>query len=193
MRDCLVIDILLCQFLIYLIVMSVVLNRRVLLLNQSYEPIMVVRAKKAIILILGGKVEALENYKEIIHSAYLNLPLPSVIKLKEYVKIKRREAVLSRKNILKRDNNECQYCGEHSVNMTIDHVIPKCNGGEDTWYNLVAACAKCNIYKGNRSLKDAKMSLRIKPRKPNLILHLQKMVKDLQSNWRPYLFMKEFR
>ena len=171
--------------------MSTFLNRRVLLLNQSYEPIMVVGAKRAIILILCDKVDALENYKEIIHSAYLSLPMPSVIKLREYVKMKRKEIVLSRKNVLKRDNHECQYCGSHSVPMTIDHVIPKYRGGEDTWYNLVAACVKCNVSKGNKTPKEANMSLKLKPRRPTLILHLQKLVKGFQDNWRPYLFMKE--
>ena len=77
--------------------MSNFLNRRVLVLIQSYEPIMVVCAKRAIILIISEKVEALENYREIIHSAYLSLPLPSVIKLREYVRIRRKEIVLSRK------------------------------------------------------------------------------------------------
>ena len=86
--------------------MSAFLNRRVLVLNQSYEPIMIIGAKRAIILVLNEKVDALENYREIIHSAYLKLPLPSVIKLKQYARIRRKEIVLSRKNILKRDNHD---------------------------------------------------------------------------------------
>ena len=82
--------------------MTAFLNRRVLVLNQSYEPIMVIGAKRAIILIISEKVDALENYKELIHSNYLTLPLPSVIRLKNYARIKRKDIVLSRKNILKR-------------------------------------------------------------------------------------------
>ena len=171
--------------------MSAFLNRRVLVLNQSYEPIMVIGAKRAVILILSEKVDALENYRELIHSAYLTLPLPSVIKLKHYARIRRKDIVLSRKNILKRDNHTCQYCGIRSVPMTIDHIIPRQGGGEDSWYNLVAACVKCNVSKGNRTPNEANMQLKIKPRKPTLILHLQKLVKDFQDNWRPYLFMKE--
>ena len=83
--------------------MSAFLNRRVLVLNQSYEPIMVIGAKRAIILILCEKVDALENYRELIHSAYLTLPLPSVIKLKQYARIRRKGIVLSRRNILKKE------------------------------------------------------------------------------------------
>ena len=139
--------------------MSAFLNRKVLVLNQSYEPIMIIGAKRAIILVLNEKVDALENYRELIHSAYLNLPLPSVIKLREYVRVRRKEIVLSRKNILKRDNHECQYCGIRSVPMTIDHIIPRQRGGEDTWYNLVAACVPCNTRKGNRTPREVQMKL----------------------------------
>ncbi|HIG51553.1 MAG TPA: HNH endonuclease [Candidatus Marinimicrobia bacterium] len=167
------------------------LNRRVLLLNQSYEPLMVIGARRAIILLLSEKVESLENYHEIIHSVYLSLPLPSVIKLKEYARIRRKEIVLSRKNILKRDNHTCQYCGKKSVPMTIDHIISRNKGGGDSWDNLVAACVPCNTKKGNLSLKHIQMDLSKIPRKPTMILHLQKFVKQFQSSWRPYLFMQD--
>ena len=171
--------------------MSAFLNRRVLVLNQSYEPIMIIGAKRAIILVLNEKVDALENYREIIHSTYLRLPLPSVIKLKQYARIHRKEIVLSRKNILKRDNHTCQYCGIRSVPMTIDHVIPRQIGGEDSWYNLVAACVSCNASKGNNTPNGANMKLNKKARKPTMILHLQKFVKQFQTTWRPYLFMQD--
>ena len=171
--------------------MAAILNRRVLVLNQSYEPLMVIGAKRAVILLLNEKVDSLENYREKIHSAYISLPLPSVIKLKHYARIRRKEIVLSRKNILKRDNHTCQYCGVRSVPMTIDHVISRKKGGEDTWDNLVAACVPCNTSKGNHSTREAQMELVKKPRKPTMILHLQKFVKQFQNSWRPYLFMRE--
>ena len=171
--------------------MAAILNRRVLVLNQSYEPLMVIGAKRAVILLLNEKVDSLENYREKIHSAYISLPLPSVIKLKHYARIRRKEIVLSRKNILKRDNHTCQYCGVRSVPMTIDHVISRKKGGEDTWENLVAACVPCNTRKGNHSPREVQMALVKTPRKPTMILHLQKFVKQFQSSWRPYLFMKE--
>ena len=171
--------------------MSAFLNRRVLVLNQSYEPIMVIGARRAIILILSEKVEALENYRELIHSVYLTLPLPSVIKLKQYARIRRKDIVLSRKNILKRDNHTCQYCGIRSIPMTIDHIIPRQRGGEDSWYNLVAACVACNTRKGNRRPREVQMKLVKRARKPTMILHLQKFVKQFQGTWRPYLFMQD--
>ena len=171
--------------------MSTILNRRVLVLNQSYEPLMVIGAKRAVILLLTEKVDSLESYREQIHSAYLTLSLPSVIRLRDYARIRRKEIVLSRKNILKRDNHTCQYCAIQSVPMTIDHVIPRQRGGEDSWYNLVAACVSCNARKGNRVPSETKMKLIKKPRKPTMILHLQKYVKQFQGTWRPYLFMQD--
>ena len=171
--------------------MAAILNRRVLVLNQSYEPLMVIGAKRAIILLLNEKVDSLENYREQIRSAYLTIHLPSVIKLKEYARIHRKEIVLSRNNILKRDNHTCQYCGVRSVPMTIDHIIPRQRSGEDSWYNLVAACVSCNARKGNSTPRESQMKLKKKPRKPTMILHLQKFVKQFQGTWRPYLFMQD--
>ena len=171
--------------------MNSVLNRRVLLLNQSYEPVMVLGAKRAVILLLSEKVDSIESYKEMVNSAYLSIPLPSVIRLKKYAKICRKEIVVSKKNILKRDNYICQYCGIKSVPMTIDHIISKNKGGLDTWDNLVAACVECNTFKGSKSLCEANMKLLKTPRKPSVILYLQKYVKQFQDSWRPYLFMKE--
>jgi 5-methylcytosine-specific restriction endonuclease McrA len=111
--------------------------------------------------------------------------------LKEYARIRRKEIVLSRKNILKRDNHTCQYCGKKSVPMTIDHIISRNKGGGDSWDNLVAACVPCNTKKGNLSLRHIQMDLSKIPRKPTMILHLQKFVKQFQSSWRPYLFMQD--
>ena len=171
--------------------MAAILNRRVLVLNQGYEPLMVIGAKRAIILLLNEKVDSLENYREKIHSTYISLPLPSVIKLKHYARIRRKEIVLSRNNILKRDNHTCQNCGIRSVPKTIDHIIPRQRGGDDSWYNLVAACVRCNTVKRNRSPRQAKMKLMKKSRKPTMILLLQKFVKQFQTSWRPYLFMQD--
>ena len=171
--------------------MSYILNRKVLLLNQSYEPLMIIGAKRAVVMMLMQKVEVVEKYTERIHSTFLTLPLPSVIRLKWYASFKKKEIVLSRRNILRRDNHQCQYCGTRSVPMTIDHINPRKKGGKDSWDNLVAACVPCNTKKGNHSLRHIQMDLSKIPRKPTMILHLQKFVKQFQSSWRPYLFMQE--
>ena len=97
---------------------------------------------------------------------------------------------MTRKNIFKRDKNKCQYCGKTNIMLTIDHVIPKNKGGDDTWENLVSACKKCNLIKGCTLLKDTRKFLLKKPKKPNYLIYMQDYV--LQSeyrSWKPYLYM----
>jgi len=163
---------------------------RVLLLNYSYEPIMVVSVKKAIILYILDKIDILEKSENNIRSLYLTVPIPYVIKLKQYLYVKPRELALTRRNVLKRDDSICQYCGLQSSSMTIDHIIPKDKGGKDSWDNLVAACKKCNIYKGNYLLNEINMKLLKKPGRPSYLLHLQKY-KGKHSTWNPYLYLKK--
>ena len=102
------------------------------------------------------------------------------IKLKKYVSFNSLDVVLNRKNLLMRDQSSCQYCGSKS-NLTIDHIIPKQKGGEDSWENLIIACSPCNSRKGNRSLIETKMKLMKVPKKPNrfnLATHT-----FFESNW----------
>ena len=143
--------------------MDSILNRKVLVLNQSYEPLMVINAKRAIILVLKEKVELLEKYANSIRTVSASFDFPSVVRLNFYVRIKYKDIALNRKNLLKRDNNRCQYCNSPSIPLTIDHIVPRNKGGQDTWENLVAACVKCNTKKGNYFLKEICQSDRILP------------------------------
>ncbi len=167
-----------------------ILNRYVLVLNQAYEPVMVTNAKRAVILMLLGKAEGVVNYDEIVRSPSFQMPLPSIVRLDRYVRVRDKEIVLTRKNILKRDNHRCQYCSRMSVPLTLDHVVPKQHGGKDTWENLVAACHPCNVHKGNRTPTEAGMPLVRRPHKPSRITYFQKFVRKHQAPWRPYLFME---
>jgi len=167
-----------------------ILNRKVLVLNQSYEPLMVINAKRAIVLVLKNKVELLEKYRKSIRTVAAEFDFPSVIRLNFYVRIKYKDIPLNRKNILKRDNNRCQYCNKDIHPLTIDHIIPRNKGGQDTWENLVAACMKCNTKKGDHLLKEITMNLLKQPRKPSKIFQLQSYVNKSQDNWKQYLFME---
>jgi 5-methylcytosine-specific restriction endonuclease McrA len=108
------------------------------------------------------------------------------------VKYHKLDVILTRRNILVRDNHQCQYCDSRKGPLTMDHVMPKNRGGEETWENLVVACQKCNRKKGSRTPDEAKMPLNKKPLKPNKIHYFQKFIHDQQSAWRPYLFMESF-
>ncbi len=160
-------------------------------MNQSYEPISICSAKKAILLLLTTKAEMVEKRDGLVfHSVKKDFPFPSIIRLSRYINIPRKRIELSRKNILRRDGYRCQYCGTHSTNLTVDHIIPKSRGGSDTWENLVAACISCNNKKGNRTPEEANMKLITKPRKPNHIIFIKSFVGySIDENWKPYLFV----
>ncbi len=165
------------------------LNRKVLILNQNFEPLAISTVKRAIILLYAKKVELVERYESEIHSVSMAMPCPSVIRLNTYIYKPYRQVPLNRKNIFKRDRHTCQYCGKNSRPMTIDHVIPKSFGGKDTWENLVCACLKCNAKKGNRTPEMAGMKLLRPPKKPTHLFLLQISAGNPHPTWKPYLFI----
>lgn len=169
------------------------MNRVVLVLNTNYAPLSICTAKRAICLQVLEKVEVLDVYDEVAHSPSTTIPLPSVVKLKEFVHYNSIVVALSRKNILTRDDHACQYCGTRHGVLTVDHIIPRERGGMDTWENLVTACAECNLKKGNHTPEEVNMPLLKKPSRPNRIHYFQQFVKQKQSGWRPFLFMEPFQ
>jgi len=164
------------------------LDGRVLVLNQSYEPLTVCSPKKALGLLFLYKadmVEVLENkFVRTINKVY---PFPSVIRINRYIQLPYRNVEISRKNIIKRDGHSCQYCGSR-ISLTVDHVIPKSRGGQETWENLVCACLKCNNLKGDKTPKEAGMELLTIPKKPNFIIFLKNNIGDVNEKWKPFLF-----
>ena len=160
---------------------------KVLVLNASYEPLNITSWRRAVVLLLKGKAEQLENNGMYI---YTEFPLPTVIRLLYYVRVPYKEIPLTRRNILERDRHTCQYCGYKGDDLTLDHVIPRSRGGGDSWENLVTACVRCNVKKGNRTPKEAHMLLRSQPRRPYSSLHFE-IVKytrgNLNQEWRKYV------
>ena len=169
---------------------SNLLSSAVLVLNANYSPMTVCTAKRAITLHFLDKIDVLSNYDDKINSPSISLELPSVIKIKTYIKNSNMSVEISRKNILLRDGYKCQYCGVQSKALTVDHVIPKFRNGLDSWENLVAACKNCNQIKGEKTPEEAKMPLLKRPKRPNRIHYFQRLVKKKQADWRPYLFME---
>src|SRR6516162_10063448 len=146
------------------------LHAPVLVLNASYEPINVCAARRAIVLVLKGVAMMEEADGHCLHAARIVMRVPSVIRLLEYRRIPHQTRALSRKNILLRDRNTCQYCGVvlASGDLTLDHVVPRSRGGSSTWENLVACCHPCNRQKGNQLPGEAGMKLLREPRAFNL-------------------------
>ena len=161
----------------------------VLLLNQNYEPLTILKLKRAITLMILGKVDTIENEDgRLIHAISLTYRAPSVIRLRYYVRIKRKEISLTKKNVIKRDNHQCQYGGRRTGLMTADHVLPKALGGEESWENLVCACHECNNRKGDRNLKQAGMRLSRKPKRPSYFTFVLNEFGKPNAKWRPFLF-----
>ena len=161
---------------------------KTLKLDATYRPIGVVDCLEALVMCIVGKATAVEEYEEEISSPSITFKIPSVIVLKTVVKFISTGIRPSRNNILWRDKDQCQYCGviESARDMTIDHVIPRSRGGENTWSNLVTCCKRCNQKKGNRTPEEANMSLLNKPVKPrNSVL---RQISDVQPIWNIYLW-----
>ncbi len=165
-------------------------SNRVLVLNQSYEPISVCGVHKAISLLFLAKADVVEIYTgHVLRSISVVIDYPSVIRLRRYVHIPIKSVELSRKNVMRRDNHQCQYCGTTKPPLTVDHIMPRSRGGQDTWENLVCACIKCNVKKGNRTPEEASVKLRTVPRRPSHVAFLKNLNGDIHDTWRPYLFM----
>lgn len=134
-------------------------NSPVLVLNQNYEPINVARARRAVLLLLRGKAELLENGVGVIHTPSELIPLPSVIRLVYLVRRPRRERRLTRHEVFRRDGYTCQYCGRQTKELTLDHMVPRYKGGRHVWDNVVSACIPCNNHKAGRTPHEAGMKL----------------------------------
>ena len=142
------------------------MNEPVLVLNANFEPLNVCDTRRALGLILTGKAEMVANGRGLIRTARLNYPRPSVIRLESMVRRPRPRVKLTKREIFRRDNYTCQYCGRQATHLTIDHVEPRHRGGGHSWSNLVAACQQCNRHKGGRSAGEANMHLRRNPAEP---------------------------
>ncbi|MDE1177021.1 MAG: HNH endonuclease [Edaphobacter sp.] len=172
-----------------------VMQTPVLVLNASYEPINICGARRALVLVLKGVARTEEEQGQQLHAARLQVAMPSVIRLLEYRRIPHQTRALSRKNILLRDRNCCQYCEVilTAAELTLDHVIPRSRGGLSTWENLVACCHNCNRRKGNQMLHElTDMKLKREPRPFSLHTsrHIMRMIGSADAAWRKYLYFE---
>ena len=172
------------------------LDGRVLLLNQTYEPLGTVSVARAIIMTLKNSVYV-EEYDgvRVLRSAHDEFPVPSVIRRRTYINIRRRreQSGMKRLRIYMRDKFRCQYCGDKKgVNeLTLDHILPRSRGGDNSPVNVVTACVECNNRKANRTPAEARMPLLTS--QTALRVKLERVVlchyAEARVEWRKYLFM----
>ena len=159
---------------------------RSLVLNATYEPLGVVSARRAVVLILDAKADVIHSNGEVFHSERLTIAAPSVIRLRYFVRVPyQRRAPLNRRAVFLRDGGRCQYCGTKAE--SIDHVIPRSRGGEHTWENVVAACSRCNTAKRDRMLEETQMRLRSHPMLPRDLSWVEVSVGFVPEDWEQYL------
>jgi len=138
---------------------------RALVLNATYEPLCVVADRRALVLVLAQKADAVEQTDRVARSEHRTEPLPSVVRLIRYVRVPRRAAVpLTRRAVFARDGGRCVYCDLPATSL--DHVVPRSRGGLHVWENVVSACRRCNHVKADRSISDLGWRMRHAPFQP---------------------------
>ena len=174
------------------------LSRRVLLLNASYEALGTVEVARAVCLVWKRTAEGVvRDGERVLRSQHFTFEVPSVIRLLEYIDVRKRRnnSGKQRLRILMRDKMRCQYCGTrgNAFELTLDHIIPRSRGGSSSPENLCAACKSCNQRKGDRTPEEARMPLLATP--SALRYGLDRAVLNhyalTRPEWRPFLFLDE--
>lgn len=168
------------------------INLPVLVLNQSYEPLHICRVRRAVVLLYEGKAEMLENGYGYLHSPTSNFPIPSVIRIERFIKRPRSQRKLTRLKVFHRDHYTCQYCGNQTKQLTLDHVVPRYRGGQHVWDNVVSACVPCNHRKAGKSPAEAGMRLFHPPAPPrgSTLFYIPHHYLQTQHTWQKYLLWK---
>ncbi|MDG1276289.1 MAG: HNH endonuclease [Algoriphagus sp.] len=166
------------------------MEKRVLVLNLDHSPVAVITPQKAIVLLLLEKASCLSVYELLkIRTVTRSYDYPAVICLNHYKNIPFRGVLLNRNNLFRRDKGECQYCGSKKQ-LTLDHVIPRSKGGKSNWVNLVTACHRCNVIKGDKSPEQVGLHLKTVPFKPTLSYFLAEYAERQAEEWLPFLDSK---
>lgn len=164
-------------------------RRRVLLLNSTYEPLTALPMRRAVIMLMCGKADVVHDDPSgpVIHSATRSIVVPSVIRLRSFVRVPYRARIpMTRAALMHRDRFRCAYCGGKAD--TVDHVVPRSRGGAHSWENCVAACSTCNHRKADRLLAELGWTLRTVPIPPKgQHWRLLSSLKELDPVWVRYL------
>jgi 5-methylcytosine-specific restriction endonuclease McrA len=196
---------------------SSALDASVLVLNKLFMAIHIISVRRAFVLLCKDLAEVVsqedgqfstydfETWREVsefrsrnfreedddwVRTANSEIQVPRVIRLLSYEKLPKQTVKFNRRNIFARDHNQCQFCGKKfpTTELSLDHVVPRSQGGRSTWENIVCACIKCNVKKGGRTPKQAHMTLIRKPEKPKRspMLNLKLTLNKYQS-WKTFL------
>ena len=193
------------------------LESSVLVLNKMFMAVHVISVRRAFCLLAKQQAEVVsveegqylsydfESWAELsafraqffrdenddwVRTPTVEIQAPRVIRLLEYDKVPRQAVKFNRRNIFARDNNQCQYCGRKFImsELSLDHVVPRSQGGGTTWDNIVCACVECNVRKGGRTPRQANLTLIRKPEKPKRSPMLNiKLSQKKYHTWQTFL------
>jgi 5-methylcytosine-specific restriction endonuclease McrA len=192
--------------------MSDVLNKAmVLVLNRNWQAIHVRTPADAFCQMATGAATALEIEGEeyirpVTWAEWITLPVreqdqavrtargairvPTVIVAVNFDRVPKKRPKLCAKTIRERDGNRCQYTGRElrPDEGSLDHVLPRSRGGQDTWENLVWSAKDVNTRKGNRLPHEAGLKLLSVPRAPKEQL-VTALIRNSHSipEWRLFL------
>ena len=195
---------------------DIALSASVLLLNRLYMAVRVVSARRALTLLYSDLAEVISvdagsyvsydftDWVEVsqamhefqpeeydwIRTVRFQVAVPKVIRLLGYDKLPQTRVKLNRRNLFARDGNRCQYCGKRfpTSELSLDHVIPRSQGGKNSWENIVCACVHCNVRKGGRTPEQAHMKLITTPRRPRRSPVLTIKLSDSKyASWKQFL------
>lgn len=156
---------------------------KVLVLNSDYTPLNVTDLRRGFILVSKGKAEIVkEDIKKIVTTVG-EFVRPLIIRLVNYVRFRRGGIKVGRQRIFKRDKYECGYCGSKK-NLTIDHIIPRSKGGDNSWNNLITCCNRCNNEKDDKTPEEAGMKLRFQPYEPTIFSAV--ISEDVENIWNSF-------
>lgn len=172
--------------------MTVLSQRKVLLLNQMYMPLRSTTVRHAIELLQRGRAEPVDGVAAKLETVDETITVPSILRLKYYSGVPERNRVWSRRAVVQRDRCTCIYCGARKgqdgltrSDFTVDHIIPRSRGGANTWGNTACACHACNHRKADRAPHEAGMKLLWEPKRPRVNYLIASG--DVPDEWKIYL------
>ncbi len=155
----------------------------VLVLNSDFSPLNITTLQRGFVLVDKGKAEIVKKGDKDIITTIGNFVRPVIIRLLNYIRYRRTSLKVNRKRIFKRDRSTCQYCGSKK-NLTIDHVIPRSRGGDNTWKNLVTCCSRCNVTKGSKTPKEWGIKLINRPYEPSVFSSI--LYEEAEDIWNDF-------
>ena len=186
---------------------SVILNESALVLNKNWVAIDVTTVRGALVALYQRAARVVEPTDYSIHdfdswaslrvdedqpfvrTVSLRIRVPEIILLTRYGKVPRKTVTFSRRNLYRRDQYRCQYCGARpgTEELSIDHIVPRSRGGRSTWENCVLSCVRCNARKSNRILDETGLRLLRRPYKPKWTPYLHVPIGKRKTSWEQFI------